>query len=264
MPAGNFWAGRRSTLTGPPAGLAVRVEFADGSVIATRRKRPERSQLEAFVMKTLHENGAAVPAVLAYDGDCLMQEYIKGQRLPHVFAGSDDGMSRTVLTTAAQELAEIHRIAARRGLDQKVVRLGVKEDWVARLIETPARIGEPIGVESPHLDTAAISRLVQAGAPSFVKWDARPGNAMMRPDGSVVWFDWEHCGARNALDEINVIITAADENIVAAAGVESVVEAIGIENTVRLTAEDDVRTFGAEQGVHAGAAINVIGGQEVR
>lgn len=43
----------------------------------------------------------------------------------------------------------------------------------------------------------------------------------------------------------------------------SQLEAIGIENTVRLTAEDDVRTFGAEQGVHAGAAINVIGGQEV-
>ncbi|MDG2268935.1 MAG: phosphotransferase, partial [Alphaproteobacteria bacterium] len=190
---------------------SVRVEFADGSVIATRRKRPERSQLEAFVMKTLHENGAAVPAFLAYDGDWLMQEYIEGQRLPHVFAGSDDGMSRTVLTTAAQELAEIHRIAARTGLDQKVVRLSVKEDWVARLIETPARIGEAIGVESPHLDTAAISRLVQAGAPSFVKWDARPGNAMMRPDGSVVWFDWEHCGARNALDDFAWLL--ADEYV---------------------------------------------------
>ena len=91
---------------------SVRVEFEDGSVIATRRKRPERSQLEAVVMKTLHDNGGAVPAILAYDGAWLLQEYIEGERLPHVFAAADAGRSRAALVTAAQELAKIHRIAA--------------------------------------------------------------------------------------------------------------------------------------------------------
>ncbi|MBT5570177.1 MAG: phosphotransferase [Alphaproteobacteria bacterium] len=190
---------------------SVRVEFEDGSVIATRRKRPERSQLEAVVMKTLHDNGGAVPAILAYDGAWLLQEYIEGERLPHVFAAADAGRSRAALVTAAQELAKIHRIAADTGLDQKVVRLGVKETWVAQLIDTPTRIGEAIAVPAPLLDNAAISQLIEAGAPSLVKWDARPGNAMMRTDGSVVWFDWEHCGARNALDDFAWLL--ADEYV---------------------------------------------------
>ena len=57
---------------------SVRVVFADGSVIATRRKRRERAQLEAQVMQTLHARGAPVPAVLAFDGEWLLQEHIEG------------------------------------------------------------------------------------------------------------------------------------------------------------------------------------------
>ena len=77
---------------------SVRVNFADGAVIATRRRRRERSELEAYVLKTLHDHGASVPAVLAYDGVWLLQEFIDGTRLPHLLVGDDRELSRTMLS----------------------------------------------------------------------------------------------------------------------------------------------------------------------
>ncbi len=39
----------------------------------------------------------------------------------------------------------------------------------------------------------------------FVKWDARPGNAMVN-DGHVIWFDWEDCGRSKALDDLAFVL----------------------------------------------------------
>ena len=36
----------------------------------------------------------------------------------------------------------------------------------------------------------------------FIKWDARPANAVLHPGGGVGWFDWEHCGYRAPLDDL--------------------------------------------------------------
>lgn len=190
---------------------SVRVNFADGAVIAIRRKRRERAQLEAHVMQTLHDRGAPVPAVLAFDGEWLLQEYIEGSRLPNILVGDDRETSRKLLESAAEGLARIHEIGNETGLNTKVVRLGVADSWIAEFMDTPLRIGVALDVPAPRLDLAAIAQWLAVGPPCFLKWDARPGNAMVRPDRSVVWFDWEHCGARNALDDFAWLL--ADEYV---------------------------------------------------
>ena len=55
---------------------------------------------------------------------------------------------------------------------------------------------------APPLDEPALVELIAIDRPEFIKWDARPGNAIARGDGAVAWFDWEHCGARNRLDDV--------------------------------------------------------------
>jgi streptomycin 6-kinase len=136
---------------------SVRVEFADGSVIATRHKRRERSRLEAYVLSTLHEHGAAVPAVLAYDGEWLLQEYIEGVRLPHVLVSGDDARSHALLADVAAGLARIHRIGDETGLVDKMVRLGTTDRWIDELLDTPNRIGMALDVPAPALRLLDIS-----------------------------------------------------------------------------------------------------------
>lgn len=190
---------------------SVRVHMQDLTVIATRRKRKARSMLEATVLQTLYEHGAAVPAVHAYDGVWLLQEYIDGERLPHVLIRDDAGLSRDLLAGAAAELGRIHAIGAETGLDRRVVRLGANDKWLTEFATTPDRIGAALDIPAPRLALDDILPILRAGEPCFLKWDARPGNAVVRADGSVAWFDWEHCGGRNALDDFAWLL--ADEYV---------------------------------------------------
>lgn len=232
---------------------SVRVVFSDGSVIATRRKRRERSQLEAHVMRTLHAHGAPVPAALAYDGEWLIQEYIEGTRLPYILVGDDLERSRTLLETAAEGLARIHQIGAETGLNEKVVRLGATDSWISELIDTPNRIGNALNVPAPILDDTAVAEMLQMGSPCFLKWDARPGNAVVRPNGEVVWFDWEHCGARNALDDFAWLL--ADEYIPGILGLAEIAVANAPDD---LSADEARFSFSAYATFHTAVRLALI------
>ncbi|MDA0260780.1 MAG: hypothetical protein O3A21_01080, partial [Proteobacteria bacterium] len=54
-----------------PDSQSVRLFMGDQTVIATRRKNPERAELEVTVLRELGANGAPVPKILAYDGTWL-------------------------------------------------------------------------------------------------------------------------------------------------------------------------------------------------
>lgn len=199
---------------------SVRVRLTDRTVIATRRKHRDRSRLEATVLKTLHEHGAAVPAVLAYDGVWLVQEYLDGERLPQLLMDCDAPRAHELMSAAAAGLARIHEIGAETGLHARVVRLGATDSWLRGLIDTPGRIGTALGIPVPALDGDSIVAALRVDAPCFLKWDARPGNAVVRADGSIGWFDWEHCGARNALDDFAWLL--ADEYVPAVDGLADI------------------------------------------
>lgn len=222
-------------------------------MIATRRKRRERSQLEAYVLSTLHEHGAAVPAVLAYDGEWLLQEYIEGDRLPHILVSGDDARSHALLEDAAAGLARIHRIGDETGLVDKMVRLGTTDRWIEELLDTPNRIGTELDVPAPDLDLAGLAEAVRLEVPSFLKWDARPGNAVVRDDGSVAWFDWEHCGARNALDDFAWLL--ADEYVPVIEGLAD----IAVENAPDHLAPVQAReAFGTYATFHTAVRLALI------
>ena len=65
----------------------------------------------------------------------------------------------------------------------------------------PVRLGAHLAMPPPVFGEEAVLALLRVSSPRFIKWDARPGNAVAREDGTVGWFDWEHCGARAWLDD---------------------------------------------------------------
>lgn len=162
--------GQKATNVDWPASRSrrsVRVYLEDVTVIATRRKRRERSMLEANVLKALHEHGAAVPEVLAYDGTWLIQEYLAGERLPHVLMNSDPQKAHLLLSAAASGLARIHEIGAETKRRDQVVRLGTADSWLRDLIDTPNRIGGALGAPAPALDMGGWSNCCGSVIPVF-------------------------------------------------------------------------------------------------
>lgn len=100
-----------------------------------------------------------------------------------------------------QALRQVQDAGRAAGLNQSVAQLGTTLIWRSRLALMPERIAAATGVPAPSLDAEALGERMAPARFDLLKWDARPANAMVRPDGRIFWFDWEHCGVRDPLDD---------------------------------------------------------------
>lgn len=188
-----------------PAGRSrrsVRVHMAGRSVIATARRKAARAVHEVHILRTLGAAGAPVPAVLAWRDGWLIQEDLGGERLTERLADGDEAAIADALDRALDALARCHEAARQAGLGDGRAVLGADAEWRATFAAMPARLGAACGMAPPPLDGEALAARVAPPELGFVKWDARPGNAVIRGDGSVAWFDWEHAGTRAPLDDL--------------------------------------------------------------
>jgi hypothetical protein len=193
---------------------AWRLLLEDGSsVIAVRRDNPMRADLEANVLATLALHGAPVPRTLAYSGLILLQEDVGRMRASDVLQkkSTDAAAYRTKMSKLIDSLFAVYEAADAGGLSQRTPVIGRTPEWVTELIDRTALIANHTGVPSPRPDVERMQILFRVFDPEFVKWDARPGNAILRPDGGLCWIDWEHCGARHRLDDLAWLL--ADETV---------------------------------------------------
>jgi hypothetical protein len=59
-------------------------------------------------------------------------------------------------------------------------------------LAAPGELAEMLGLPPPPLPREAGDILGAMPRQGFVKWDCRPGNAIVTDKGHVVWIDWEH------------------------------------------------------------------------
>lgn len=195
---------------------AVQVEFPGGwqrcsfrlileddrSVIVTRRTEPARARYESLLMRRLESLGAATPRHLAFNGLILIQEELPGIRLSEALRDASEPQYGAWIARALESLSEIRRLALSDGLDQLVPIVGADPDWLIAFIDRTALLGNYAKLPCPAVPANHLYERLMLLKPVFNKWDARPGNAMLEKDGSVSWFDWEHCCARNPLDDM--------------------------------------------------------------
>jgi hypothetical protein len=181
---------------------SIRVFLKDRSVIVTQRRHPARAQLEAEVLRALGAQGAPVPQLLSFDGAWLIQEDLGPNRLSQTLAAMREAEGEALLVKALAGLAAAQRAGQASGLDRQVVTIGTGADWLLKLASTHERIGGQLKLPTPVLQTDRLPERLSPQRPTFIKWDARPANAVVRSDASVAWFDWEHCGCRDPLDDL--------------------------------------------------------------
>lgn len=179
--------------------IAVR---GDEKWVISRRGTAERAKLEAGVLTELAPYGAPVPRVIACRERWLVQECLPGERLSAALEKTDAGGRTDILYRTAESLARVHDAGRRAGLAARVVTIGTRAGWLERLIAAPAHTGRMIGLAAPALASERLATRLVVREPQFIKWDARPGNALVAADGAVSWFDWEHCGCRDPLDDL--------------------------------------------------------------
>lgn len=191
---------------------STRLFLADRSVIATRRRSPQRADLEVNVLRQLHGAGAPVPSVLGFEDRWLIQEDLGGERLSRMMRRVDKEEALEHLHAGLESLDQIHRAARSIGLAHHCRAIGNTAAWLKDFASAPERLGVFLGLPAPELDKDAIVAALERPLVDFVKWDAHPPNAIAVAGRGVAWFDWEHCGTRNRLDD--VVWFLGDESII--------------------------------------------------
>ena len=183
---------------------SCRMILADGrSIIATRRSKSHRADIEARILRALNKHNAPAPMLLETDGDrIILQEEIKGQRLSLALKDSEGTRLEELLDSAISGLINCQQAGSAERVEASLPGLGMRNSWIDSLLKRPMVIGEFLQVPAPRYDTKTLNKLLQVGNPRFVKWDSRPGNALVNEEGRVFWYDWEHAGARNRLDDL--------------------------------------------------------------
>jgi len=174
--------------------------FGDLKVVASRRKSRGRAALEAEVLRRLGDSGL-VPKLIHHVDEVIVQEFVPGTRLTVRLNESRDDVVARLMQTALASLAAIHRAADRTGLTGVVPLLGADPEWIGALKNAPHALADELEIACPDYDFGDGLEADPNGGPTFTKWDARPANAMVRDDGQICWFDWEHAGRRRSIDD---------------------------------------------------------------
>lgn len=170
------------------------------------------AKVESSVLKALSPSGL-VPAFIARNGKWVVQQCLFGKRLPILIDEQSDLSERvTMVSDALESLYQIQQIAHRARLQSKVPRLGVVDGWIDHRIGAVDKISKLLHISPPILQRKAIKNIFDVRQTDFVKWDARPGNALVE-NGQYRWFDWEDCGKRCALDDLVCFISDEWTNI---------------------------------------------------
>ncbi len=178
------------------------------SVIATRRREKFRADLEIRVLKALEKHDVPSPKLIATtDWKLFLQEDLKGERLSKELMFADEATTEKLLDSALNGLSQAQKAASEELLDLQMPMIGARKDWILELLERPYPIADFFEVPAPKLDMKALYQTLRVKHPRFIKWDSRPGNAVVQPDGVVAWYDWEHAGSRNRLDDVAWLLT---------------------------------------------------------
>ena len=189
---------------GGPTRKSYRLHLIDGrSVIATERRERSLLAIECTVLRKVGESSSFVPKLLATDGHYLLvQEDLQGVRLPEALHDSNEQQVEILLDKALKSLSTIQKIGSEKGLDEQFQPIGNTQEWITGLIDRPAIVGKYFQIHPSQPDVDKLFNLFTVSKQRFVKWDARPGNAIVQAQGNIAWFDWEHCGTRNRLDDL--------------------------------------------------------------
>jgi len=183
---------------------SFRLHLLDGrTVIATERNERARVIMECAVLHKIGKSSITVPKLLATDGSYrLVQEDLKGVRLSQALNIPDQDKIENLLEISLKNLSSIQQSGSQYGFDQEFQEIGNTLDWITGLLDRPAVLGEHFKIPAPRPKLSQLEELLSVTKPRFVKWDSRPGNAMVLEDNDIAWFDWEHCGTRNRLDDL--------------------------------------------------------------
>jgi hypothetical protein len=184
------------------SGSAIMVTENNFKAVLTYRNNINEAKLETEVLERLSSHGANVPGLIAKKGNWLVQEHIEGVRLSKALTNGNMTDKLDLVRKAVESLREIQIIGYNLNLNKLTNPISTGLNWRRGRINFPEKLGVNIQIPAPKLDDSALNDVLNINPDTFIKWDARSGNAILNARKQLFWFDWEHSGTRNSLDDL--------------------------------------------------------------
>jgi len=181
---------------------SLRVHFADSSVIATWRESKGQRARELAILQGLDGAGGLVPRCLGVAGEMFFQSDAGRRRLSVDLARASVAEQVVLARRAGDSLMELRARARAAGINADLPPVGLGRAWRRGFVRSAEKLADRLGLVPPALDRRGLIDAVAAEPREFVKWDARPGNAAVRADGGLVWFDFEQAGLRHGIEDL--------------------------------------------------------------
>lgn len=159
------------------------------------------------MLRILNQQNAPVPHLIACRDHYIIQQDVGSPRLSECMSTASDAYLLVLLEAALRSLHAAQQIGKSSAPLQSLVTLGNKPQWLHTFVRTAERLGEQLQLPVPALQWEQLVTRLTVAQPCFIKWDARPGNAVVRDTDKVIWIDWEHCGRRHPLDDVAWLLT---------------------------------------------------------
>ena len=186
---------------------SLRVTLSGKTVIATRRQDIRRRDIERIVLDRLGTEGAPVPHLLGSSGAWTFQTDAGGGRLTAELSRRDAPGRHSLARRAISALWEIKAAAHRVGLNKQMPSIALSLDWMQPFALGPVFLSKALALDIPRYGWQPLMQGLAALPTGFVKWDARPGNAAVQHDGSVIWYDWETSGVRRGCEDFGFLFS---------------------------------------------------------
>jgi thiamine kinase-like enzyme len=179
----------------------------DQKFILTFRHNLAHAKLEAEVLKRISREKGPVPNLLNSSGHWLVQEYITGNRLSSSLNTKNKNLYSDYIYNGISSLIHLQEIAKKIHLGTSAWPICSKTAWKELEVSSLSSISNLTRLPLPRIDKNKIIDLLTINPSSFIKWDARPGNAIVGHKQRIFWIDWEHSGLRAGIDDLIWFLT---------------------------------------------------------
>ncbi len=188
------------------SGRPVLTGEVDGDhYVWVRRNSLRDAERETRILSALDASDAT-PRLLGASGQWIIQQFVERTRLPVVLESARSNQdAEQHVTSALNALQHIHCIAAEARLERIASPIGGTMSWLSARLGMINRSAVAVGCPTLQWREQHAARYVALPRTSFIKYDARPGNALWA-SGNAVWIDWEDCGVGLALEDLVFVL----------------------------------------------------------
>lgn len=196
----------RITAPGGSTRDSVRVHFEDWSLIASQRSSVSRLEREVAFLTHTKGKGAPVPTLMGVKDGVLFQTDLGTKRLTAELSRRSDQNLEALAANSFESLWRVKETVAGSNFLKQVKPIATGDRWVDRFANQIFHIAQEFQLPAPDYDATAMAKKLRWPATTFIKWDARPGNASLDLEGKVHWFDWEDYGLRGGVEDFAFLI----------------------------------------------------------